>query len=111
MPNSATKQYPGHREIRQHPWDSCKLDPPVTLALGFVTPTSPVSSYITGNISPFQVTPPQTPSSHFPALLHFPSMRVFLHLFTYSHLTALPSPYAGASVLKRTNGLPSHFAR
>lgn len=54
MPNSATKQYPGHREIRQHPWDSCKLDPPVTLALGFVTPTSPVSSYITGNISEFQ---------------------------------------------------------
>ena len=32
-------------------------------------------------------------------LLPFASMRVLLHLLTHSHLTPLPSPYAGASSL------------
>jgi hypothetical protein len=35
-------------------------------------------------------------------------MRVFPHVPTHSHLTALASPYTGASSLHRTKGLPSH---
>jgi hypothetical protein len=35
-------------------------------------------------------------------------MRVFPCPLTHSCLTALASPYAGASSLHRTNGLPSH---
>ena len=40
--------------------------------------------------------------------LPFTSMRVLLHPLTHSCLTTLASPYAGASSLHRTKGLPSH---
>jgi hypothetical protein len=40
--------------------------------------------------------------------LPFASMRVLLHPFTHSCLTALASPYAGASSCHRTKGLLSH---
>ena len=56
-------------------------------------------------IYPFPVTPPQT-SCHF--LLPFASVRVLLHSLTHSHLTTLACPYAGASNLHGTKGLPSH---
>ena len=47
-------------------------------------------------ISSFLATLPPTPSYH---PLPFASMRVLLYPFTYSCLTPLASPYAGASNL------------
>ena len=49
------------------------------------------------------------PSTKPPIPLPFPfaSIRVLLHPPTHSCLTALESPYAGASSLHRTKGLPS----
>ena len=47
--------------------------------------------------------------SHLPSFpSSLPLMRVLPHPPTYSHLTALASPYPGASNLYRTKGLPSH---
>ena len=59
-------------------------------------------------ISPFLVTPPQTHHliPHLPS--PFASTGVLLHPLTHSHCTTLASPYAGASNLHRTKGLPSH---
>ena len=57
-------------------------------------------------IFPFPVTPTQTPYP-IPSL-HFASMNVLFHPLRQSHLTALASPYAGASSLHRSKGLPSH---
>ena len=58
--------------------------------------------------SPFLVIPQQTLILFSLSLLPFASMRVLLHPLTHSCLTALASPYAGASSLHRTKGLPSH---
>ena len=38
-------------------------------------------------------------------------MRVLLHSPTYSHLTALVSPYSGASSLHRNKGFPSYWCK
>ena len=56
-------------------------------------------------LSPFLVSPLQTPNSipPYPA-----SMRVLPHPPTHSCLTALAFLYTGASSLHRTKGLPSH---
>ena len=59
-------------------------------------------------IFPFLATPPQPPHPTSLSSLAFGSMSVLLHPFTHSRLTALASPYAGASSLYRTKGLCSH---
>ena len=60
-------------------------------------------------IVPFTVTFPQ-PSSHPITLLSlsFAPIRVLLHPLTHFCLTALASPYAGASAFPRTKCFPSH---
>ena len=57
-------------------------------------------------MSSFLFPPPQ---SHILPPSSFASIKVVvLNPPTHSHLTLLPSPYAGASNLHRTKGLPSH---
>ena len=60
-------------------------------------------------ISPFQVTPPQTPYPISPSLFPFASMRMLLHPLPHFCLTALAIPYAGVSSFHGTKGLPSHL--
>ena len=58
-------------------------------------------------ISPISDFPCYKPLIPYPLLpLPFASMRVLLHPLTHSCLTALASPYAGASNLHRTKGSP-----
>jgi len=63
----------------------------------------------------FKIYPPSQLPFHkplIPSLLSpvpFASRRVLLHLLTHSHLTALASPYARASSLHKTKGVPSHW--
>ena len=56
----------------------------------------------------FYVTPLTTPIPHLPFSLSFACIRLLLHLPTLSHPTTPASPYAGASNLLRTKGLPSN---
>ena len=56
-------------------------------------------------LSPFLVSPPQTP---YPISPPPAPMRVLSHPLTHSHLTALAYPYTRAFILHRTKGLPSH---
>ena len=58
-------------------------------------------------LSPFLV-PSHSQENPYPIPLPSASMRVFLHPLTHSCLTALASPYTGASSLHRTKGLSFH---
>ena len=67
-------------------------------------------NYISNDIL-FQITL-HNPLIPFPfSSLPFASMRIFLHPLTYSGLIAQASPYARASNLHRTKGLPSYWCQ
>jgi hypothetical protein len=53
----------------------------------------------------------QPPIPQPPSCLHFACMRVLTHLPTLSHPNMVASPYAGASNLYWTKGLPSHCSQ
>lgn len=54
-------------------------------------------SFIFQMISPFQLTPPETPIPSPLTPLTLRLIRSHLHPFTHSHLNTLASPYSGAS--------------